>query len=56
MAPEIILGDGYSFHVDWWSLSICIYEFMCGCVPFGDSAEEPMEVYKAIINGYNFLI
>ena len=50
MAPEVILGGGYSFQVDIWSIAICMYEFMCGGVPFGESAEDPMEVYLAIIN------
>jgi len=27
-----------------------MYEFMCGEVPFGESAEDPMDVYLAIIN------
>lgn len=25
MAPEIILGKGYSFTVDWWSFGVMIY-------------------------------
>ena len=50
MAPEVILGDGYSFQVDFWSIAICMYEFMCGAVPFGENAEEPMDVYLAVIN------
>lgn len=50
MAPEVILGDGYSFQVDFWSIGICMYEFMCGAVPFGENAEEPMDVYLSIIN------
>lgn len=25
---------------------------MCGAVPFGDSAEDPMEVYMSIVNKY----
>ena len=50
MAPEIIMGGGYSFPVDFWSISICMYEFMCGGVPFGDKDEDPMEIYFAIIN------
>jgi hypothetical protein len=29
-----------------------MYEFMCGGVPFGESAEDPMDVYLAIINEY----
>jgi cGMP-dependent protein kinase len=50
MAPEVILGDGYSFQVDFWSIGVCMYEFMCGAVPFGETAEEPMDVYLSIIN------
>ena len=50
MAPEVILGREYSFPVDFWSISICMYEFYCGEVPFGEREEDPMEIYFAIIN------
>ena len=50
MAPEVILGEGYTFKVDFWSIGICMYEFMCGGVPFGENHEEPMDVYLAVIN------
>ena len=50
MAPEVILGREYSFPVDYWSISICMYEFICGEVPFGEREEDPMEIYFAIIN------
>ena len=50
MAPEVILGEGYTFKVDYWSIGICMYEFMCGGVPFGENQEEAMDVYLAIIN------
>ena len=50
MAPEIILGREYSFPVDYWSISICMYEFIMGEVPFGEREEDPMEIYFAIIN------
>ena len=52
MAPEIIMGGGYSFQVDYWSISICMYEFMCGEVPFADREEDPMEIYFEIINNH----
>jgi cGMP-dependent protein kinase len=39
MAPEIILGKGYSFNVDLWSMGICMYEFMCGGVPYAEEAD-----------------
>lgn len=50
MAPEVILGEGYTFSVDFWSVAICFFEFLCGGVPFGESAEDPMDVYTSIIN------
>ena len=50
MAPEVILGEGYSFQVDIWSIAVCMFEFMCGGVPYGENAEDPMDVYLAIIN------
>ena len=39
MAPEIILGKGYTFSVDLWSVGICMYEFYCGGVPYAEDAE-----------------
>ena len=48
-APEMILMNGYGFAVDYWSLGVCMYEFLCGFVPFGEDSEDPMEVYKLII-------
>lgn len=50
MAPEVILGEGYTFSYDFWSCAICMYEFVCGGVPFGENADDPMQVYLAIIN------
>ena len=45
MAPETLSGKGYSLSVDLWSLGIILYEFMAGFVPYGEDAEEPMEIY-----------
>lgn len=39
MAPEIILGKGYSYHVDLWSVGICCYEFMCGGLPYAEELD-----------------
>jgi len=49
MAPEIITGKGYTMNVDIWSMGICLYEFMCGFVPFGEEAEDPYLIYDEII-------
>ena len=50
MAPEMILGSGYSFEVDYWAIAICMYEFICGEVPFADQSEDTMEIYLSIKN------
>ena len=48
MAPEITKGEGYSFQVDIWSIAICMYEFFCGKLPFGEDLEDPMDIYRAV--------
>lgn len=50
MAPEMILGRGYSFEVDFWAIAVCMYEFVCGEVPFGEHCEDTMDIYLAIKN------
>lgn len=49
MAPDIILGRGYSNMVDLWSLGIMIFEFMAGYLPYGDLAEGAYEIYEDIM-------
>jgi len=50
MAPEILSGKGYTLNVDLWSIGICLYEFLCGMVPFGEDAEDPYEIHDEIMN------
>ncbi|KAL4498348.1 hypothetical protein ABPG72_013154 [Tetrahymena utriculariae] len=50
MAPEILTGAGYTYSVDLWSIGICLYEFMCGGVPFAEDVEDPYEIYEEIIH------
>jgi cGMP-dependent protein kinase len=50
MAPEVMLGKGYSYEVDLWSAGIILYEFVCGEVPFGDSVDDPVLVFKEIMS------
>lgn len=42
MAPEIIIGKGYTYTVSLYSLGINMFEFMCGYVPFGEKSEDPL--------------
>ncbi|CAD8120025.1 unnamed protein product [Paramecium sonneborni] len=49
MAPEVISGKGYGYFADLWSVGVCVYEFICGGLPFGEEAEDPFEIYKEII-------
>ena len=66
MAPEILEGSSYSFQVDMWSIAICMYELMCGQLPFGDDMDDdPQLFYKhmmkedvsfpSFINDENFM-
>ena len=50
MAPEVILGDLYSFEIDYWSIGICLYEFCCGFLPFGNKEKDPLKIYISILN------
>ena len=49
MSPEVIKGENYSFEADIWSIAVCLYEFGCGKVPFGNDVDDPLLVYKSII-------
>ena len=50
ISPEILLGKGYSSSCDYWSLGICAHEIFYGFYPFGNYANEVMEIYKDIVN------
>jgi len=50
MAPEVIKGKGYGLMADAWSLGICMYEFMCGELPFGHDKTEQWDVWQEILH------
>jgi len=49
MAPEVIMGAGYGNTCDVWSMGICLFEFMCGPLPFGNDLEDPMQIFREIL-------
>ena len=49
IAPEILQGKGYSLSCDFWSLGICMYEIYYGIYPFGNSANEVIDIYKEVL-------
>ena len=49
IAPEILQGKGYSLSCDFWSLGICMFEIFYGIYPFGNSANEVIEIYKDVL-------
>ncbi|GIX65109.1 protein kinase G AGC kinase family member PKG [Babesia caballi] len=51
MAPEIILGKGYGCLADVWSFGVCLYEFICGPLPFGNDAQDQIEIFRDILKG-----
>ncbi len=53
IAPEILLNQGHSTAVDWWSLGILVYEMLCGYPPF--IAETTLGIYQKIVAGKLYL-
>ncbi len=53
IAPEILLGQKYSFSVDWWSFGVLIYEMLIGQSPFqGDDEDELFESIRMDVPHY----
>lgn len=48
MAPELLIGKGYTKVVDWWTLGVLLYEMLTGLPPFYDGNIN--EMYKKILN------
>ena len=49
MSPEVLNLKGYGLSVDYWSIGIIMYECYFGTYPFGNNANDPMEVYQEIL-------
>ncbi|CAG8563126.1 13629_t:CDS:10 [Dentiscutata erythropus] len=48
LAPELLLGIGHTTAVDWWSLGICLFEFLVGFPPFND--DTPQAIFRSILD------
>jgi len=49
MAPEVILGKGYTCSADLWSLGVCMYDFVAGRFPFASDKATNPEILKAVL-------
>eukprot|EP00698_Gefionella_okellyi_P012657 TRINITY_DN3420_c0_g1_i3.p1 TRINITY_DN3420_c0_g1~~TRINITY_DN3420_c0_g1_i3.p1 ORF type:complete len:378 (+),score=90.27 TRINITY_DN3420_c0_g1_i3:959-2092(+) len=47
LAPELLLGTGHSFAVDWWSLGVTLFEMLTGRTPF--DGETTQDVFHGIM-------
>ncbi|CAO3656582.1 unnamed protein product [Mucor fragilis] len=47
LAPELLLGQGYTKNVDWWTLGVLLYEMLTGLPPFYH--ENTDEMYRKIL-------
>ncbi|KAI9300094.1 kinase-like domain-containing protein [Cunninghamella echinulata] len=47
LAPEVILGEKYTYSVDYWSLGTLIYEMLAGMTPFW--ADTHMEMFRRVL-------
>ena len=50
IAPEVLQGKGYSLSCDFWSVGVCMYEIFYGIYPFGNYANEIVDIYKEILH------
>lgn len=48
LAPELLLGQGYTKTVDWWTLGVLLYEMLTGSPPFYD--EDTNEINRKILS------
>ncbi|KAK6531597.1 hypothetical protein TWF694_002782 [Orbilia ellipsospora] len=47
IAPELLISQGYTKTVDWWTLGVLLYEMLTGLPPFYD--ENTNEMYRKIL-------
>ena len=50
MAPEILIGKGYSYPADYFSFGVCLFFMYYGKYPFGEGKKEIMDIYDDILH------
>ena len=50
IGPEVLSGKGYSFSCDYWSVGVIAFKIYYDYFPFGNDAEDPLQVYKEVLN------
>lgn len=45
----LIIGKGYTWHVDYWSLGVCVFELLFGQRPFESRSADKLT--QAILKG-----
>ncbi|CAI2370208.1 unnamed protein product [Moneuplotes crassus] len=53
LAPEVALGNDYSFAIDWWSFGVILYEMISGKLPF-DSNERSIVVKNILCKSIKY--
>jgi serine/threonine protein kinase len=49
LAPEVVLGSGHSWQVDWWTLGIFLFEIVYGKTPFRSENGGRKEIFYNIL-------
>ena len=49
IGPEVLMGKGYSYSCDYWSVGVITHELFYNYYPFGNNAGDPMEVYRDVL-------
>ena len=49
ISPEVLLGNGYSFSCDYWSVGIITHVIYYNFFPFGNNCNDPIDIYKEIL-------
>lgn len=50
MAPESILGKGFTVASDIWAIGICFYDFVSGQLPFDADDNEQVTIFRLVIS------